>query len=90
MAETDQGWWLPIREARHETIEKQQALVGLAREALAVRSVGLGPVPWPLPFRPGTPLGKALPSSCPFGAELGTERTALRRIFVRCCLPALR
>jgi hypothetical protein len=57
--------------ARHETIRKQQALRGAGTWNLcALRSVGLCPSASSLPSRRACP---ALPSSCPFGAELGTE-----------------
>jgi len=49
--------------------------VGPARVAFPVHGLGLGPI------GPGRRSGGVAdpPSECPFGAERGTERTALRR-----------
>lgn len=47
----------PGRQARIETIRKQQAIWGLARETFPVRSFGLCPNAWSLPVRPGDPSG---------------------------------
>jgi hypothetical protein len=60
--------------------------VGSARGAFPVRGLG------PRSIGPGRRSGGAadLPSECPFGAERGTERTALRRTFLRTYISALR
>ena len=64
-----------MSEARYETIRKKQAIGGAGTRSLSVRGLGLGPIE-----RGRLSGGVAdLPSECPFGAERGTERAALRR-----------